>query len=199
MSGMSPIPLSRVRELIEKLPAKYQALVAIGVTTGCRISEMLVLRRFDLLGADGRLKDTIAFLKLKSKTGKTVHRKLGIPSGWRKYVLTHLKRMEERGYDRPSDFVFRGSGGKHLSRLTCARYFRALLGTGYGTHWMRKTFAGELFRHYLAENSSDPMRALELTRQALGHARLDTTVKYLGIAEARIEEAQSQIFDGGKK
>ena len=105
--------------------------------------------------------------------------------------------MEETGYDRPDDFVFRGSGGKHLSRLTCARFFRSRLGPGYGTHWMRKTFAGEMFRHFLADNVRDPMRALELVRQALGHARIDTTVKYLGITEASIESAQEAIFNGG--
>ena len=59
---------------------------------------------------------------------------------------------------------------------------------------MRKTFAQELFRYFVERNRSDPMRALELTRRALGHTQLDTTVKYLGITDAAIEEAQEQIF-----
>ena len=198
MSGMRAMELAEVRRVLPELPVKYGAIVSIGVTTGCRISEILVLRRFDLLNADGRLKETIAFLKLKSRSGRVEHRKIGIPRGiWRRVVLEHLKRMEESGYDRPDDFVFRGSGGKHLSRLTCARFFRSRLGPGYGTHWMRKTFAGEMFRHFLEDNVRDPMRALELVRQALGHARIDTTVKYLGITEASIESAQEAIFNGG--
>ena len=70
------------------------------------------------------------------------------------------------------------------------------LGRGYGTHWMRKTFAYEMFYHFLDEKNSDPMRALELTRQALGHERIDTTVKYLGIVESDVRDAQNAVFGG---
>ena len=72
--------------------------------------------------------------------------------------------------------------------------FREKLGEGYGTHWMRKTFAQELFRYFMHQNTADPMRALELTKRALGHARIDTTIRYLGITEESIENAQKAIF-----
>ena len=197
MPGMKSLPLPEVLALLEKLPVKYQAICAIGVTTGCRITEILSLRRFDLLTRDGKLKDRIAFLKLKSKGGAVVHRKMAIPEAYRPYILGHLLREEEKGYDRPDDLIFRGRMGHPLSRLTVYHLFRDKLGEGYGTHWMRKTFAQELFRYFIRNNPADPMRALELTRRALGHARLDTTVKYLGITEESIEQAQKAIFNGG--
>lgn len=195
MPGMKALPLPEVLKLLEKLPVKYQALCAIGVTTGCRITEILALRRFDLLTREGCLKDRIAFLKLKTKTGKTLHRKIAIPESYRCYIMRHLQQEEKKGYERPDDVVFRGQMGKALSRLTVYHLFRQKLGEGYGTHWMRKTFAQEMFRHFLRKNRSDPMRALELTRRALGHARLDTTVRYLGITEESIEDAQNAIFN----
>ena len=205
MSGMRSLPLDKVAALVPELPAKYAAICAIGVTTGCRITEILSLRRFDLLTCDGKLKERIAFLKLKTKkknengkeqakTPQLTHRKLSIPRAYRPFILRHLRDEERRGYDRPDDLVFRGTLGRALSRLTVYRFFRARLGEGYGTHWMRKTFAQELFRYFVERNRSDPMRALELTRRALGHAQLDTTVKYLGITDAAIEEAQERIF-----
>ena len=196
MAGMKPLSLPEVLKLLDKLPAKYQAICAIGVTTGCRITEILSLRRFDLLTREGFLKERIAFLKLKTGSAKTVHRKLSIPRDYKPYVLKHLRNEEERGYDRPDDLVFRGKMGKPLSRLTVYHVFREKLGEGYGTHWMRKTFAQEIFRYFLNRNLSDPMRALELTRNALGHARIDTTVKYLGITERSIDDAQNEIFNG---
>ena len=110
-----------------------------------------------------------------------------------------MKKEEERGYDNPDDFVFRGQQGKHLSRLTVYSLFRRILGEGYGTHWMRKTFAQEFFHYFLRENQTDPMRALELTRRALGHARVDTTIKYLGILDERMENAQAMIFNEERK
>lgn len=197
MPGMRSLPLPEVVRLLSKLPGKYAAVAAIGVTTGCRITEILSLRRFDLLTPDGRLKERIAFLKLKAakKTKKVTHRKLAIPEAYRPYILRHLVSEERRGYDRPDDLVFRGQLGKALSRRTAYRIFRDYLGEGYGTHWMRKTFAQELFRYFIKQNMSDPMRALELTRQALGHARIDTTVKYLGITETAIDDAQKAIFN----
>ena len=124
MAGMRSLPLDKVASLVPELPAKYAAIAAIGVTTGCRITEILSLRRFDLLTRDGKLKDRIAFLKLKSERKnrkksrdngekpKLTHRKLSIPRAYRPFILRHLRNEEQRGYDRPDDFVFRG----HLGR-----------------------------------------------------------------------------------
>lgn len=195
MPGMKSLPLPEVSQLLARLPIKYRALVAIGVTTGCRITEILSLRRFDLLTPDGKLKDRIAFLKLKTKTDKPQHRKLAIPAAYQHYVIEHLIAEELKGYDRPDDFVFRGHLGKPMSRLTAYHVFRSVLGEGHGTHWMRKTFAQEMFRQFLKDSRTDPIRALELTRTALGHARIDTTVKYLGITETAIDNAQNTIFN----
>lgn len=194
MPGMKSLPLPEVLKLLDKLPTKYQALCAIGVTTGCRITEILQLRRFDLLTREGSLKNPIAFLKLKSRSTKIVHRKITIPAAYHPYILRHLMDEEKKGYDRPDDLIFRGHLGQPLSRLTAYHIFRSFLGEGYGTHWMRKTFAKELFYYFLKQNNKDPMRALELTRHALGHVRLDTTVRYLGITEESIEDAQNAIF-----
>ena len=195
MPGMKALPLPEVLQLLDKLPLKYQALCAIGVTTGCRITEILKLRRFDLLTREGNLKDRIRFLKLKTKSGRIMHRTIAIPEAYRPYIMRHLLHEEEKGYDRPDDIVFRGHLGIPLSRVTVYHIFREKLGEGYGTHWMRKTFAKEMFEFFLRQNTKDPMRALELTRKALGHARLDTTVRYLGITEESIEAAQNAIFN----
>lgn len=196
MAGMKSIPLPEVLELLRSLPVKYAAIVAIGVTTGCRISELLALRRFDLIDRDGNFRDRISFLLLKKKKKKcsTVHRKLRIPEDFRPFVAEHLNRDARKGYERPDHYVFRGKCGRHLTRQTVYRMFRNLLGEGHGTHWMRKTFAQLIFHFFLRDNPADPMRALELTRKALAHERIDTTVKYLGITEAAIDTAQNAIF-----
>jgi integrase len=195
MAGMRSLPLPEVLELLARLDTKYAALAAIGVTTGCRISEILALHRFDLISPDGKLKDRIKFIQLKTKSDKIRHRQLIIPEDFRKYVIEHLRSDASRGYERPDDYVFRGTKCRHLSRTTCSRLFRTVLGRGYGTHWMRKTFAQEIYKYFLAETPNDMLRALDLTRQALGHARIDTTIKYLGLNYTAIDNAQSSIFN----
>lgn len=192
---MNSVPLPEVLHLLDELPEKYACLAAIGVTTGCRITELLLLQRHDLLNKEGIIKPEIAFVKLKSREeNKVVHRKLSIPEDYHRYIYDHLSAEEQRGYDMPNDWVFRGQNGKPLSRHTAYNTFRRILGSGYGTHWMRKTFAQEIFKFFLEDNIKDPMRALELTRRALEHARLDTTVKYLGINENALKKAQNTVF-----
>ena len=199
MAGMKAVPLKRFNAVLDSMPPKYAAICAIGVTTGCRISEVLSLRRFDLLERDGRLKDKIAFVRLKSRGKGVLHRFLSIPVDYRGYILKHLRQEEERGYDRPDAFVFRGKQGRHLSRRTAWAFYRSMLGSRHGTHWMRKTFAKEMFKAFLQQTPEDPMRALELTRRALCHARLDTTVRYLGIDSDKIDSVQNQIFRRGNR
>ncbi|MBQ9088643.1 MAG: tyrosine-type recombinase/integrase [Lentisphaeria bacterium] len=194
MPGMRSLPLPVVLELLDRLPEKYACLAAIGVPTGCRISELLLLQRHDLLDPAGVLRKEIAFIKLKSRGDKVIRRRLAIPEDYHSYIYRHLLREEQRGYDMPGDWVFRGRNGKPLSRRTAYNCFRKILGSGYGTHWMRKTFAQEIFKFFLEENIKDPMRALELTRRALDHKRLDTTVRYLGINEKALEKAQKTVF-----
>ena len=203
---MRSLPLPAISDLMPRLSVKYRAIVAIGVGTGCRVTEIVKLRRFDLLTSAGELRQEVAFLKLKAekkgkKKGKKEknllpvhHRKMSIPTTLQPYILEHLRHEELSGFERPDDYVFRGKLGSHLSRQRVYKVFRALLGEGYGTHWMRKTFAQELFRYFLRQNTADPMRALELTRQALDHARIDTTIKYLGITATAISDAQESIF-----
>ncbi|MBR7145671.1 MAG: site-specific integrase [Lentisphaeria bacterium] len=194
MPGMRSLPLPAVLQTLNRLDTKYAALAAIGVTTGCRISEILSLTRRDLITADGKFKDRIKFVKLKSKSEKPQHRQLIIPEDFQKWVKKHLTEEAKRGYERPDDYVFRGKMCRHLSRTACYQVFREVLGKGYGTHWMRKTFAQEIYKYLLQETPNDMLRALDLTRQALGHARIDTTIKYLGLNYQSIDQAQSSIF-----
>ncbi|WP_176013638.1 site-specific integrase [Victivallis sp. Marseille-Q1083] len=192
MAGMKRLELPEIARRMKQMPLKYAAIVAIGVPTGCRISEILPLRRRDLIEYES-IREVVSFEKLKARDGDNC-RKMTIPGVFRATLVRWLNHEADRGYCRPDDYVFRGQAGDHLSRFTCYNYFRSILGRGYGTHWMRKTFAWEIFRYYLKQSAADPIRALELTRQALGHARIDTTIKYLGIAEEALYEAQNAIF-----
>ena len=196
MAGMKGLPLVDVLRLLKSEPAKWSCYVALAVLSGCRVSELLALRRRDLIDAAGNLRERVTFVKLKARSGVR-SRKLFIPEIFRPYIIAHLNAEAERGYLEPEDFVFRGQLGRELSRFTVYNHFRTLLGAGFGTHWPRKTFAQEMFHYFLQQNSADPLRALELTRRALGHARIDTTVRYLGIDETAIEEAQNEIFNHG--
>lgn len=194
MPGMKSIPLREVLQILENFSPKYAALAAIGVTTGCRISELLSLKHADLLDNNGNIRDRVKFVKLKSKKENTQFRQLIIPADFQSYILRHLQAERQKGYELNTDWVFRGAKNRPLNRQAVYLTFRQTLGNGYGTHWMRKTFAQELYKFFLQENPNDSLRALDLTRQALGHSKIDTTIKYLGIEYSLIDNAQKSIF-----
>ena len=193
MGGMRAMPLVEVRGLLGRLTGKYAALVAVCVTCGCRVSEALALRRGDLLDASGALRRPVRFARLKAHGG-VQSREAEVPAGWDAVVLRHLSAEAERGWTRASDWVFRGQGGRALSRFSVYRFFRRTLGQGRGTHWMRKTFAQELYSKILEGMPGDAVRAAELVRRALGHERLDTTMKYLGIQDGILRSAREEAF-----
>lgn len=192
MPAMRSLPLAEAAKVIAAMPVKYAAIAAIGVTTGCRISEILSLCRRDVLDEKGRIRQRIRFEQLKTRQEHSF-RALGIPANFRKYLVRHLLDEEQRGYERPDDLVFRGQLGKPLSRKSVYAFFRSTLGRGYGTHWMRKTFAQLLYAYFLTK--TDAFQAIELVRRALGHRRIETTIKYLGIRDDEIREAQNAIFN----
>ena len=180
MGRMQPQPLERCVEICNSLPTKYAAIVAIGVSTGCRISEILALRRGDLI-ENGRLRREVEFLKLKARC--KAKRRMIIPEAYRPYIIQHLNEEAERGFTTREDFVFRGQFGNPLERMTVYNFFRKTFGPNFGTHWMRKTFAVAMYQFY-SQKYNETFKAANMVKQLLGHARLDTTARYLCLDEA---------------
>ena len=75
MAGMKSLALAEAKKVLQLFPVHYAAIAAIGITTGCRIGEILLLRRFDLMTADGKLKAKIPFAKFKTRGGKEKRKK----------------------------------------------------------------------------------------------------------------------------
>jgi hypothetical protein len=110
--------------------------------------------------------------------------------------MEHFRRMDAKGRAGNEDFVFQGRGMRPLTRLAVYAYFRKRLGRGYGTHWMRKTFARAMHAFYTRVCSGDDaLSPIERVRQDLAHARLETTVAYLDInSQVSTEQAQEAVF-----
>lgn len=192
MSGMKAYPLDQLGALLRRLPAKYAAIAALGVASGCRVSEILPLRRRDLID-NGVIRADVRFGRLKSGNGKK-HRVVRIPEVFFPFVERQLNIEYARGRCSDDDWAFPGQRGKHISRFAAYRTFRTYLGAGFGTHWMRKTNGINIYRHYLKKYAGDPVQAIEASRRALEHSRVDNTVKYLGIVEDDLDAARDEIF-----
>lgn len=194
MSRMNGMPLKKACAWLDRLPVKYAALAALGLSTGARISEILALRRKDLIGADGTLKRDLAMIRLKRGGGRRC-RDVKLYSVYAPYVMRHLDAESRRGWFWADDWVFRGVQGARLTRSAAWAFFRATLGSGYGTHWMRKTHARAYYESLLADDPGDPGRALVVTGEDLGHTRVENTVKYLGFDRDHADRVRESTFD----
>ena len=108
------------------------------------------------------------------KTGRPV--KFEITEQTRHAIEQYL----EAAHKRPGEFLFTGRRGKNLN-LTTRQYARlvsqwtASVGldpTLYGTHSLRRTKATLIYRR------TGNLRAVQLL---LGHTKIESTVRYLGI------------------
>jgi integrase len=188
------MPLKKACAWLDRLPVKYAALTALGLSTGARISEILALRRKDLIGADGMLKSDLSMIRLKRGGGRR-QRDVKLYGVYAPYVMRHLDAESRRGWFWADDWVFRGIQGARLSRRAAWSFFRATLGNGFGTHWMRKTHARAFYESLLADDPSDPGRALVMAGNDLGHARIENTVKYLGFDRDNADRVRDRTFN----
>ncbi len=208
MAGCDPYSREILLKILHHFAARRKVmlacLVALGCGVGSRISELLALKRGDLI-RNGCLVESVRLVKLKVRRKPNGHRyttprirEVPLTAALAPYVSAWLVRQQELGIEFPEDYVFSRTGVEPLTRQAVYYHlrdaYRALLLHGrHGTHGMRKTFARFVFDYYRQEFGDD-LRALEQTRTALGHERIDTTIKYLNLGGACLGSALSSVF-----
>lgn len=188
-NGRPLIPWNRGRVIGQKLPLKLRdifgvrvrlqlqrrvrdlAMFNLAIDSKLRGCDLVAIRVCDLareggLGARAQI--------LQRKTGKTVQFELTEQT--RRAIMDWINR---KGLSR-EDFLFpsRQRPGTHLSTRQYARIVKrwvasaGLQPSDYGTHSMRRTKPTLIYRR------THNLRAIQLL---LGHTKLESTVRYLGI------------------
>lgn len=187
-----------IHEQAVKLPFKYQVLLALGMNTGARVSELLSLKLDDIIveGSGDEIRYYCRHYQLKkrnhgrgrlegcSKVTKTLTPKIMLD-----YVLPWMKSLEDRGIGCRDDWLFPGKReGEALTRRAVGKVFLQAFGKGYGSHFMRRTYGRGLYFSY-RRNGKSMLEALELVRQKLGHSSIIVTMRYIGIEDSDYEVA----------
>ena len=190
MKGCRPFSDAEVALVLEHLTGPYalrdRALFLLGVRSGFRISELLSLRRCDIVTRSGIAERvSVARKNMKKKVeGRTV---LIHPEA-REALAMWMVQLYELGYMTPECFVFqsRTGGNAAISRVQAYRILSKACDTAelsgkLGTHSMRKTFADKIYDRLGHD--------LIKTQRALGHKNINSTVSYLSFREEEIDEA----------
>jgi integrase len=171
----SPLSLQEIWSIRTKLQndnnPRGLALFNLALDSKLRACDLLKLRVSDV--SNGDTINTRAMV-LQQKTGRSVQFEITQKTG--KSIADWIGHTGLQG----SEYLFpsRINGSAHLSTRQYSRIVTSwvsgigLESTSYGTHSMRRTKATLLYRR------TKNLRAVQLL---LGHSKLDSTVRYLGI------------------
>jgi len=147
------------------------ALFNLAIDSKLRGCDLVRLKVADLV-VGGSVRDRVSVIQ--SKTGRPVQFEVSVIT--RKSVLEWVESPAMRGCQ--SLFPSRFHASQHLSTRQYARLVRdwvSMIGldpNGYGTHSLRRTKATQIYR------KTGNLRAVQLL---LGHTKVDSTVRYLGV------------------
>lgn len=164
-----------------------QVLFILGVKTGFRVSELLTLKVSDVY-ANNTITTELCIQKRNTKRKREGRRVRLHPMAVEalSLLVTELKHA-------PHMYLFQSQKGPFNSPLSRIQAWRIIKNAAnslglqgkVATHSWRKTFAQKVYRA-LGEN-------LFKTQAALGHASIDSTVKYLDINREEIDLVTESI------
>lgn len=157
------------RYLMEKSHRNY-ILFVIGISTGLRISDILKLKKEDLLNTHVILRET------KTKKQKRIR----IPPSVRREFVDYAKTLDT------GDYVVKSRQGENspIDRSTAYRILREAAEyvglSEIGTHTLRKTF-GYHFYHQTKD--------VAMLQEIFNHSSPHITLKYIGINQDAMDKA----------
>lgn len=180
--------------------ARNQALFFCQCAFGVRVSELLRLKRGDVLDDAGRLRERVTFAK--TKNGRPITLDFVNVVG-REYLTRWLETMDAHGIAMSGHWLFPGrSPGKPFGSWQYHAILRAAakeIGfAGHcGTHSCRKTWAMQTYQYYLRQRRAgkdvDPLLQL---RAAGGWETVEATSRYLASIIVDHRDSQRALYPG---
>jgi site-specific recombinase XerD len=188
MIGANPLTREQMKGVLKATTSiRERALLALGFTTGYRISELLSLTVADV-STNGVIHNHINVKAAASKT--KVGRTVLLNSDAKKALAKLIEWLSAKGLDNTTAlFVSRKhvNGYAAITRQQAGRLIKGLfalvgaIGSSYSTHSMRKTFAKTVYDFTGGK--------IELVQIALGHKSINSTVSYLSFNTSSIDDA----------
>jgi site-specific recombinase XerD len=178
MKGSRPLSRIQVKNLIKVTTSiRDRALIAVGFSTGFRISELLSLKLKDVVtGKSVHQYITVRASNTKNKVGRT----LRLNSDALKALTALINYFSEQGLTNPSMPLFlsrqkENGNQKAITRQRAHDLLKALFEKigemgNVATHTLRKTFAARIY---------ETTKELIKVQAALGHKSINSTISYL--------------------
>ena len=165
---------------------RNRALFIVGIKTGFRISELLSMRLGDVV-QHGKVVERVT-VSARNMKGRERSRTILVHPDAKTAITEWIADLERRRPTTRETYLFPSQIGvnRPLSRSHVAKVLKDCfdpngIGGKLGTHCMRKTFANRVY-DLLGHD-------LPKTQRAMGHANINSTIKYLSFREEDIDAA----------
>ena len=177
---------SECMQIHDELSPRDQVMLVLGVRTGFRVTELLSLRVKDVWQHGAVVTEIhVARNATKNKSAGAV---IPLHAHARKVITDYITELILVGGGNADDFLFMSRKGnnkpiqaKSAWKILKSAADKSGLSGKIGTHSMRKTFAKKVYR--------DSGNDLTVTRKALRHSHISTTMAYLEPDKAKIDDA----------
>lgn len=152
----------------------------VGIQTGLRISDILTLKKKDVLGTH--------IMLFEKKTGK--QKRFIIPRPLRKVLDEYVKNLRNTDYLFKSQKLTASGKQKPIDRTRAYRILQeAAKAIGYpepiGTHSMRKTFGFNFYSKY---------KEVASLMKIFNHTKETTTLFYIGVGQDDLDEKIAGLY-----
>ncbi|PAD70871.1 site-specific integrase [Bacillus sp. 7586-K] len=171
-----PEKIKQMKEVLRDMSERNFVMFTLGISTGLRISDILQLKKEDLLQSHINITET--------KTTKA--KRIKIPGYIKKDIMPYVKSLKD------GEYLIKSRQGKNrpIDRSTAYRILRKAAKqvkvTEIGTHTLRKTFGYHFYKK---------TKNIALLQELFNHSDQHITLRYIGINQDALDEAMDkQIF-----
>ena len=169
-----PEKIEKMKHFLKQKNERDYILFLLGISTGLRISDILNLKKEDILKSHVDIRET-----------KTTKRKrVKLPGYIKKEVVPYAKKLKDGEYIIKS----RQGGNNPIDRSTAYRILRDAAGrinlTEIGTHTLRKTFG-----YHFYQQTKD----VAMLQELFNHSSPSITLRYIGIHQDSMDKAMDKF------
>lgn len=169
-----PQKIEEVKNILKKKSYRDWFLFVMGINTGLRISDLLVLKVKDV-----KNKEHITIREKKTDKDK----RFKVKSGLRAIIRDYIKGMDDEDYLFPSQKT-----GKPIQRVQAYKILNGAAKEAgldeIGTHTMRKTFGYHFYKK---------TKDVALLQEMFNHSAPSITLRYIGINQDVMDKAMDEF------
>ena len=177
--------IKAVINYLKKRTMRDYLLFLVGVNTGLRISDIIILKYSDIFDKKGTFKQYLVIRERKTLKEKKIKLNDSLKKALKSYISQHPELQKK-------EYIFASKKGGYITRIQAYRILKEAANKlqieNFGTHSMRKTWG---YHTYKASKFN-----IGLIMDIFNHSSPRVTLRYIGISQDQKDELFSIVQFG---